>query len=82
MSEINVKFTLCVSKDKSIELTEDEAKDLYYKLHELFGVKHTWTWPVVDPCPRPIQPYYTSPSVAPNPIVYPYITCETNMTVL
>jgi hypothetical protein len=74
MHEVTIKFTLHVTEDKIIELTEAEARVLYNKLHELFSWNGYDSWRPV--CPRPIEPYYISPTVDPNPIQYPYIVCE------
>ena len=75
MSEVEIRYTLCISKNESIEITEEEAKSLYNKLHALFKEKVDWM-PVTYPV-YPSQPYYTSPSV-PDPYIpqYPYVTCE------
>jgi len=68
MNKVEVKFILYVSEDKTIELTEDEAKTVYYKLREMFGSD----WRVVYPTP----PIWIEPSDPGYPS-YPYITCTT-----
>ena len=72
MSEVNIKYLLHISDNKEIELTDEEARALYQKLHTLFK-KYEWTlnYPHV---PTPIGPIYTVSNT--DPIVYPYITCS------
>ncbi len=80
MSEVEIRYTLCISEHKSIELTEEEAISLYHKLHRLFKEKVDWT-PITYPV-YPSEPYYRGPSI-PDPYIpdtpsYPYITCSSS----
>lgn len=54
-----IKITLDI-EDIELDLTEEQARALYYKLNSLFGYKEP------TPLPYPV-PYYPYPS-------YPYVT--------
>lgn len=63
---------------KILELSEEKAKELYYKLNELYGESIIWRdpWPIhpTIPYPPPVQPWYTGDPVPTHP--WPVITCE------
>lgn len=39
---------------KIVNLSEEEAKELYEKLHSMYGKKDPWRWP--ETIPNPTQP--------------------------
>ena len=59
------KMILETKEGQKVEISLDEAKDIYEQLHQLFGEKTRylpspsitpiWTWPY-----RPYQPYFTT----------------------
>ena len=62
------KIKLESKSGSSIDLTIDEARDLYNQLHELFGTKYIPSSPIyIDPC-------YTKPYPIGNNISYDLIT--------
>ena len=67
--DINVTLKI-VFKNKTIEMNETEAKELYWLLNGMFG-KQTEYIPYT-----PVYPVYPLPR--PNPYVYPYpyTTCS------
>lgn len=72
--KIKIKFE---NGNKYIELSEEKAKKLYYKLDEYFGKKDIWLIPY-QPVPNP---YWTNPIITygdntgdPLPI-FPKIIC-------
>lgn len=45
---MEMKLILEIAEDKKLELSEKEAKDLFVKLQEMFGVSvNTWVYPYV-----------------------------------
>ena len=65
---IDLELKLKLNDGKVLELTSDEAKELYNKLHEIYGTPKT-NW-------NPISTYTVYPIQ--NPIIYnsnePYVT--------
>lgn len=64
-----------------IELTIDEARDLYGQLSELFAPRLAPTVPIIieryPPAWVPYQPHWiSSPSTADFPQNLPYVTCQ------
>ena len=50
--------------NKSIELTIDEARELYDNLDDMFGDKNTMIpYPFIPETPYPIQPWHYYPPV-------------------
>lgn len=77
MSEETVQLKFLQFKTisgKTIDLTPEEAKELYRQLDELFGGKDPVYIPPVVPDPYPVQPWQPSwPWYDPWK---PYVTCQ------
>lgn len=75
------RMTLTTRDGKEIELSMEEARDLYGQLAELFAPRLAPTVPIVidryPPAWAPYQPYWiSSPGAADYPHALPYVTCQ------
>ena len=76
------RINLMTRDGKEIELSMDEARDLYGQLAELFAPRLAPTVPIIidrypPPAWAPYQPYWiTGPGSADYPQALPYVTCQ------
>jgi hypothetical protein len=74
------KIVLTPRGGRDVELTINEARDLYMQLAELFAPRLMPTQPVVidryPPAWAPYQPFWISSPSADYPQNLPYVTCQ------
>lgn len=72
--DVKLKITLKV-KNHKLELDEEEAKNLYYNLKNIFEPNNTTNYPYLSVPYYPF-PFYKEQSEQPV-VTYPIVTCET-----